>query len=530
MRYLSATAAALFLACPVFAESVWIEGEQPSTHTFSRHSWYDSVSKDVFSGKEWLSHYRKDNPGEATYSLDVKGGDYTLWIRCNYFRTTMHHRLDKGTWAAVDLSSPRDTIMISPKPDHRFIGWVKAGKLKLSKGTHTVSFRISSTIANHGGIDCFCLTDEAFVPSGTMKPGESGGPATPDGWFPYVMDDDEFSPKSVIDMTHLIHEPAGTFGFLKRDGKELRFEKSPQPVKFWGVGANIDEKLSRKQQTQRIRYLVKHGVNMVRQHSVFGYLGPLKNGGLDRNKLDRFDRWFAELKKHGVYMTWSVFYPLVISKGDGYPPDLFAELEDGRTYGLVNISRRLQDLQIRYVRALLEHRNPYTGLVYRDDPALAVLEVHNEDCVFFHNPLNTLQAKKKPKHAAMLGRMFCDWAKETYGTDMKLRAAWGTKESLSAGALRIYGAWQMKGDKPDRRLGDFIRFLAEMQREFYERREQEIRAAGFKGVSVTTAWRAGGPAADAANLYCDTAMDMIDRHNYFGGGDGKHRIIPGNVK
>ena len=41
---------------------------------------------------------------------------------------------------------------------------------------------------------------------------------------------------------------------------------------------------------------------------------------------------------------------------------------------------------------------------------------------------------------------------------------------------------------------------------------------------MTTAWRSGGPAADPANLYCDTAADMIDRHNYFGGGDGGHGI------
>ena len=56
-----------------------------------------------------------------------------------------------------------------------------------------------------------------------------------------------------------------------------------------------------------------------------------------------------------------------------------------------------------------------------------------------------------------------------------------------------------------------------------------MRGLGFKGVTVTTAWRAGGAAADPANLYCDTACDMIDRHNYFGGGDGGHGIKAGKV-
>jgi hypothetical protein len=32
-----------------------------------------------------------------------------------------------------------------------------------------------------------------------------------------------------------------------------------------------------------------------------------------------------------------------------------------------------------------------------------------------------------------------------------------------------------------------------------------------------------------ANLYADTAADMIDRHNYYGGGDGRHRLVEGKV-
>ena len=32
-----------------------------------------------------------------------------------------------------------------------------------------------------------------------------------------------------------------------------------------------------------------------------------------------------------------------------------------------------------------------------------------------------------------------------------------------------------------------------------------------------------------ANLFCDTAADMIDRHNYNGGGAGGHVITEGKV-
>jgi hypothetical protein len=521
--------ALVFCARAGAAESIWIEGEQPAKSTFRKHNWYDRVNKKVMSGGNWLSHYDKGSAGTARYDFNVKAaGEYALWVRCNYFRAKMEWRSGAGAWKPLDLSVARDKIMISAKPDHRFLGWVKIGKLKLAAGKHSLEFRISSKLANHGGIDSICLVDFPFVPSGKTRPAPPK-PAGPADWFPVVTGDDPFSKESVIDMSGLLHKPAGKLGFLKRVGAGLRFEKGVAHVKFWGCGANVNARVSRKEQSRRARYLAKHGVNMVRQHPVFGHLGPLRAGKFEKNKLDALDWWFAELKKNGIYSTWSVFYPLVISKGDGYPPELFAELDKGRTYGFVNMSRQLQDLQLKYVEKLLAHKNPYTGLAYRDDPALAVLEIHNEDCIFFHNPLNLLSGGKpgKPRHAAVLRKMFCAWARARYKTDAELRKAWGTRESLAGGELRVYGAWQMKGQKPDRRMGDFIRFLTGMQRGFYERREKEYRALGFKGVTVTTAWRAGGPAADPANLYCDTAADMIDRHNYFGGGVGGHNIKPG---
>jgi hypothetical protein len=78
-------------------------------------------------------------------------------------------------------------------------------------------------------------------------------------------------------------------------------------------------------------------------------------------------------------------------------------------------------------------------------------------------------------------------------------------------------------------MGDWIRFLAEEQRAGYERREKALRAMGFKAVTVTTAWRAGGAAADPANTWSDAAMGMIDRHNYLGGGEGGHGVKEGKV-
>ncbi|MCG3180200.1 MAG: hypothetical protein BIFFINMI_02557 [Phycisphaerae bacterium] len=509
-------AALLPAAVAVHAESIWVEGESCTDHNFTRNNWYDGVNNDALSGHDWLSHYDKARPGVATFKVAAGGGDYALWLRCNVLLASMDWRLDGGAWQTIDLRKDvRGEMMISPKPDHRNVGWVKVADVKLTAGSHAVAFRCNSKIANHGAIDCFVLTSDGFVPSGVRKPGTTWA-AGPGDWFEAVFTDDAFSDKSVIDLSALTPAPAGAAGFLHRDGDALRFERAGTPTRFWGCGANANPRETHEQMTRRARYLRKYGVNMVRQHSVFELLGPLRNGAFDAAKLDVLDHWFATLKAQGIYSTWSVFYPLRIDTNDGYPADLFAELDKGSTSGLVNFMPQLQDLQWRYVKALLEHVNPYTKLRYLDDPALAVVEVQNEDCVFWHWPLNDLTNPRgrMPRHAAELRRQFAEWLK-AHGQDPS--------------QTRMFGAWQFKGDKPDAAMGRFIHFLADTQRGFYLRREKQLRLLGFKGVTVTTAWRAGGPAADPANLWCDAAMDMIDRHNYFGGGEGGHSIKAGKV-
>jgi hypothetical protein len=263
--------------------------------------------------------------------------------------------------------------------------------------------------------------------------------------------------------------------------------------------------------------------------------------------LDKWDRWFSILKEQGIYMTWSLFYPHVITPADGYPAHLYNELPDrgeGKsTSGVVNIMKDLQDAEWLWERTLLEHVNPYTGLAYKDDPALAIVEVHNEDCIFWHAPLNDLVVYNNGKldlHAAILGKMWMSWVKDRYGDDRNLAIAWGSDrrsdDSVDNPKMKMYAAWEMEADGPRwnknserKRMGDFIRFLAELQRDYYEQRYQRLRELGYKAVTVTTAWKAGGPAASAANLWADDAMDAIDRHNYFGGGAGGHSIAVGSV-
>lgn len=538
-------------------ESIWIEGEDAQTRQVTRHNWYDGVKKDVLSGGEWLSHFDPDRPGRAEYEFDApRAGQYTFWIRANHVKSSLAYRLNGGDWIPIPLDrNQRGALNIARdnKPDLRFLAWAEAGQVALRAGRNRIELRMDSPAQNHGAVDCFCLTTDRWVPSGTLKPSDKPAPAAPDSWFAVVLGDDPLSEQSVTDVSYLVEAPAGKQGFLQADGDRLRFERAARPVKFWGINASPRD-LTEDGMRQAARWYRKHGINLARQHTVLDAVGLLDaQGNFDARRLDRYDRWFAALKEQGIYTTWSVIYPHhgpFLQRHDGYDPQLFAELDaadtnhDGSRQAIVvndfiNLDRDLQDIAWRYFDKLLKHTNPYTGLAYKDDPALAILEFQNESNVFFHT-LNGLRRGQYPRFATRLRQAFFEFVKRKYGDREQVAEAWGHRwdqdDRWEAGELGLMGAHHWGADGPlfefsnqPRRAGDYIEFLTGLQRDYYLRREQEVRRIGFRGVTVSTAWQSGGPAASLANLLADTAAGMIDRHNYYGGGAGGHAIAEGEV-
>ncbi len=556
-------------------EVIWIEGEDYSTSTFVEKqgagSWYhnDKIMKDLLSPGEpgvsegeWHTHYTSNNfpdSGIATYSFDVtEGGNYSWWIRLNPFHNSnggadYSYSIDDENWKDIDLSYVTNRLdLVDPGVDIRFIAWTFGGSVDLSVGSHKLKVQISDRNGadkeGHGGIDVIAFTNFPWAPTGVVRPNPNPPEPAPGDWYMLMAGPDMYLPDSIIDMSYLLEKPAGRHGFLKRNGKDFIFEDGT-PVKFWGVDATMTDTV--ESQRRQARFYAKYGINMVRQHPVESVLGLLQSGGRSRQfdpaRLEKWDRWFSILKENGIYMTWSLFYPHVITPDDGYPQELYGDLPNkgaGKsTSGVVTIMQQLQDAEWQWESTLLEHVNPYTGLAYKDDPALAIIEVHNEDSIFWHAPLNDLAVYNNgtlDRHAAILGEMWMHWVKQHYGSDRNLKVVWGDgmrpDDSVDNPKMKMYGAWEMEADGPrfnkeneKKRMGDFIRFLAELQRDYYERRQQRLCDLGYKAVTVTTAWKAGGPAASAANLWTDDAMDAIDRHNYFGGGAGGHSITVGSV-
>lgn len=567
-------------------EALWIEGEDYSSSSFNRHGWYQNsnIQKDLLSPGEpggpsgaWHCHYSSSgNPATATYTFTIEeGGQYTWWIRLNPFRNKnggaqysyrYHSTRSAWTqWQTLDVSEARDSMidLVDPGIDIRFIAWSFGDNLQLSKGDYELQIRLSpgpGDEENHGGIDVLAFVNFPWAPTGITPPQTETPPAKPGDWFTLMAGPDAFSPDSITDMSHLFEKPAGGRGFVQRQGDSFVFQDGT-PVKFWGINASMTETV--EGQEQQARFYAKHGINMVRQHPVQSVLGSLERHRntwrFNPERLDQWDRWFSILKENGIYMTWSIFYHHVVLPDEGIDPLLYQELPPqgaGRDcYGMATFIEEYQDSQWRYARLLLEHVNPYTGLAYKDDPALALVEARNEDSVFFHNPLGDgfVRGLDKPHHGARLKTMWQQWVKNRYQNNTAIAQAWRSglrttttrngdgsirsrPDSVNETKMYIYAAWEMEKDGPNwrktqerRRLGDFIQFLAEMQRSSYLTYQQRLRDLGYQAVVVSTAWKAGGPAASAANLWTDDALEAIDRHNYSGGGAGGHNITIGNV-
>lgn len=573
---------------------LWVEGEAPLRTTFNRHGWYsgDNVRRDLLSPGSpggapgnWLAHYANDGRSvESEYRIaNAEHGPHTLWIRASAFTVKMWYRVDNGPRVDIDMESDRREFLRLLNPnaiDIRFLAWIKVGIVNLTAGQHRLVFGLEGHPARqggqevHGGIDALCLTNFPWAPSGALRPDLDPPEPGPADWFPLIPSDDPTlaggeapASASITDLSGLLDKPAGRRGAVRRVADRLEFADGT-PAKFWGVNASIGA--TPEVQAAQARYYAKHGINLVRLHPVQGIVGLLEadpaTGArrLDPARLDRLDRWFATLKAHGIYMDWSPVYPHAITPADGYPAELYAELPDAPTWnlppgttgkstsGYVNFMPQLQAAEWAWLQALLAHTNPNTGLRYADDPALAIIEVHNEDSIFWHYPLNALESGQDggrpiPRHVAEVQRMWVEWLRGRYADDAALRAAWGPVDQGSRGGdslanprMGIYGAWEMAADGPSRnkaeqrRMGDFIRFLAETQRRYFAGRGQALRDAGFRGVTVSTAWQAGGPAAVLANLWTDDALDMIDRHRYAGGhseaNQSPHRIVAGAVR
>jgi hypothetical protein len=500
---------------------VWVEGEAATTKTVVPHGWYsDAVKKDQLSGNAWISHFTDKSDGLATYDLTIPAdGDYTLWVRANVIGSALSYQVDGGAWKAIDTGKGVDVVNIASdgKPDLRIIGWLNGGVVTLKAGTVKVGFKMHSGNNHHGGIDCFVLTKKSFTPNGAMKPGQKLGLADA-GWWAFEPDADEFRADALLDLRHLNEKVAGESGFIKAAGDLLRLGNG-KPVRFWAInsGHGLSDADDALIELTAKRW-AKGGINLVRLH---GALFDRKGNDptvIDRHQLERFHRTVRILKRHGIYTKLSHFFPLwmQLKASDGIAGAALGK----HPFCLPYFEPRMQEIYRAWLKQLLTTKVDGTALI--DEPALAMVEIINEDSLFFwtftaenlgQGPLATLEGQ------------FADYLSKKYGDLDQAFAAWGgakqARDNITGKRATLLDAWNMTRDgmKDKRaRMTDQIAFLATTQRGFYADMNAYMKGLGLKAPVSASNWTtADNLVLGGIERWTYLATDVVDKHGYFGG-------------
>ncbi len=246
--------------------------------------------------------------------------------------------------------------------------------------------------------------------------------------IPFVLPWDDTS-DNITNLSDTLH-PAGSRGWVTVNGEE--YELDGERIRFFGVNIGASSCFPPASMARPVaRRMARFGLNVARFHhmeaqwanpSLIDYTQG-NSRTLSPVALDRLDRFVSELKDAGVYTNLNLLTSRVFSTGDGLPAD-FVEPEQKIHHILAFFHEPSLELQKEHATSILDHTNPYTGLRYADDPAVAFVEINNENGLihqWFDEGLNHLG----PTLESDLAGDWNTWLAERFPNSDALREAWG---------------------------------------------------------------------------------------------------------
>ncbi len=331
---------------------------------------------------------------------------------------------------------------------------------------------------------------------GTIAPtlAERYGPADVHSWPVSPLD----LIASPVDLRHLNRDdrPAGRRGFIRAQGDQLVFADGT-PARFWGTNiaayALFIDKDRIQQQARRIAAL---GYNLVRlhHHDSTRWVNPTvidksRNDSqhLDEHAMDRLHWWIKCLKNEGVYVWLDLHVGRQFKPGDDIPG--FEELEknQGEGKGFCYLNERVRELMVQFQADYVNHRNPYTKVAMKDEPAIIGMLITNENDVTFHFGHVFHPERGHPYHQQLYEQAMQSFASRT-GLPIEL--------------MRI--TWEP---------GPGMLFLNELEHGFNRVMLEHLRGLGVKApIATTNNWGHMNP----VSLPALNDSDLIDVHVYGG--------------
>jgi len=349
-------------------------------------------------------------------------------------------------------------------------------------------------------------------------------------WYPFTFPLDDVN-LDAIDLTHFLDAPAGKHGFVGvgEDG-HFHFADGTR-ARFFGTNIGGTRAFPEKRDAEALASrLAKYGVNLLRIHAIDGQWGQFIDFAKGDSRhfraemFDRLDFFLAELKKRGIYVYFDMLDYRRFMPGDGVrDAEKFEHGWKNSIKGATIYNDRLIELQKEFATKFFTHRNPYTGLKYTEDPAVAVVEITNENSVFyFRNTALTL-----PVYVEELKQRWNQWLLDRYGDRAKLAKAWTNSggecallpdEDPARGTVvlpmkHLYqdpsGAPPV-GERSPVRVDAMMRFFFDLERRYYGRMRSHLKEIGIK-VPVTGTNQTFCP----ASVYADSVNDFMSRNNYW---------------
>jgi len=335
--------------------------------------------------------------------------------------------------------------------------------------------------------------------------------AEAESWFPFDPKPDSFADSSAIDLRILNERFASEQGFIGVKDGQFIHSRTGEPVRFWAVNGPPHE-LSGADLRQCARMLAKHGVNLVRVHG--GYFD--ERGEVDPAKVKHAIEIVEAMKAEGIYTHFSIYFPLWFTPK---PDNPWLKGYDGKSHPFAALffNPEFQAQYRRWWTALLTTPSPATGKPLVEEPAVASLEMQNEDSFLFW----TFAEQNIPDAPLrLLEKLFGDWLVKRYGSLEAALAKWNglkvKRDAPAEGRIGFRPLWNMFNEKTARDQ-DTAQFLLETQTRFYSDTYAFLRKLGFRGPITASNWATASPEVfGPLEKLSYTCGDFIDRHGYVG--------------
>ena len=303
----------------------------------------------------------------------------------------------------------------------------------------------------------------------------------------FIMQDSEWAPlehmvktrpDSVLDWSSMSDGPAGKHGRVVVRNGRFEFEGRPgESLRFCGCNLCSNACYPDREQAEAIASeLARRGYNTVRLHH-YDRDSVVKSGAtstvLDAANMDKLDYLFYCLKQQGLYVSIDLYTVRVVKKGE--IPEVDRDVRLNEFKALVPVSASAMQNWKDFSENLLNHRNPYTGVAWKDDPALFSICLLNEDNTYVH-------WETAPDIRAVYEKRFDEW--------------------LSSRVL------SPKSDAE--RSAALIKFLYELNTKMFEECTRHLRELGVKTLLTDANYR---QMIHVGLLR--RRMDYVDNHGYW---------------